>query len=243
MPTAVKDGTPPALKMQDSRQPIDSLPPVARNILRAAMRIIERDGFKALTYEAIGAESGEYKDSVRYYFGGKDGLIQAVFDATSHDETLRVRAEGCQHPPGSARIHSFITASRTLSASPGNMVMWELLPHVLRNDHLRQRVADLYELYRSHYLEVFGAGGDSGRQALVRHYATLAIAMLDGLAMQKAIDPERVDLDELFALWADIVGESADRRLADAAAGTGPDANDGDAAGGPPAATERPADA
>lgn len=231
--------TPPILKVEDYRQPIDSLPPVARDILQAAMRIIERDGFKALTYQAIGAESGGYKDSVRYYFGGKDGLIQAVFDATSHDESLRAYAEGCQHPPGSARIHSIIMASRTLPASPGNRVMWELLPHVLRNEHLRERVADLYELYRNHYREVFGAGDDPDRQALVRRYATLAIAVLDGLAMQKALDPERVELDELFALWADIAAESVDRRLAK---GTGPDANDVDAAGEPPIATAGAAD-
>jgi len=239
------DRTPPVLKMRGYRptDPIDSLPPIARNILRAAMRIIERDGFRALTYEAIGAESGEYKDSIRYYFGGKDGLIQAVFDATSHDESLRVYAEGRQHPPGSERIHSTIMASRSLPASPGNRVMWELLPHVLRNEHVRRRVADLYELYRSHYLEVFGADGDASQQALVRRYATLLLAVLDGLAMQKAIDPERVDLDELFALWADVVAESADRHLAEAAAGTGPHADGGDAAGDPLAATARAADA
>jgi AcrR family transcriptional regulator len=195
--------------------PIESLPPVARNILYAAMRIIERDGYGALTYEAVGTESGEYKDSIRYYFGGKEGLIQAVFDATWHDESLRAYAEGRRYPPGSARIRSTILASRTLPESPSNRVMWELLPHVLRNEHLRGRVAELYELYRGHYLEVFGADG-AGQQTLVRRYATLLLAMLDGLAMQKAIDPERVDLDELFELWADIIVESAKLRLAQA---------------------------
>jgi AcrR family transcriptional regulator len=221
----------PTMRGYRPSDPIDSLPPVAANILRAAMRIIERDGFKALTYEAIGAESGEYKDSIRYYFGGKEGLIQAVFDATSHDESLRIYAEGRQHPPGAARIRSTIMASRTLPESSGNRVMWELLPHVLRNEHLRHRVADLYELYRAHYLEVFEANGDPARQAVVRRYATLLLAVLDGLAMQKAIDPERVDLDELFDLWADVVADSADRHLAGKTSGGGADA--ADAAGGP----------
>jgi AcrR family transcriptional regulator len=206
--------------------PIDALAPVAANILRAAMRIIERDGYRALTYEAIGAESGEYKDSIRYYFGGKEGLIQAVFDATSHDESLRVYAEGRQHPPGPERIRSTVMASRTLPESSGTRVMWELLPHVLRNEHLRRRVADLYELYRGHYLEVFEAGGDPARQAVVRRYATLLLAVLDGLAMQKAIDPERVDLDELFDLWADVVADSAERHLAEAALVEGTNAAD-----------------
>lgn len=207
----------PEMRGYRPSDPIDSLAPVAANILRAAMRIIERDGYEALTYEAIGAESGEYKDSIRYYFGGKEGLIQAVFDATSHDESLRVYAEGRQHPPGAGRIRSTVMASRTLPESSGTRVMWELLPHVLRNEHLRRRVADLYELYRGHYLEVFEAGGDPARQAVVRRYATLLLAVLDGLAMQKAIDPERVDLDELFDLWADVVADSAGRHLAEAA--------------------------
>jgi AcrR family transcriptional regulator len=237
--------TPPVLTMRGYHpaDPIASLPPVARNILLAAIRIIERDGFKALTYEAIGAESGEYKDSIRYYFGGKDGLIQAVFDATSHDESLRAYAEGRRHPPGAERIHSTVAASRTLSASPGNRVMWELLPHVLRSEHVRQRIADLYEVYRGHYVEVFGPVAEGGQQELVRRYATLLIAVLDGLALQKALDPERVDLDGLFDLWADIVAESADRRLAGQAAGSGSGADGGEVMEDRQSATGRAAEA
>jgi len=243
------DRTPSVPKMRGYRlsdelsDPIDSMPPIARSILLAAMRIIERDGFKALTYEAIGAESGEYKDSIRYYFGGKEGLIQAVFDATSHDESLRAYAEGRRYPPGSARIRSTVMASRPLPESPGNRVMWELLPHLLRNEQRRRRVADLYELYCTHYLDVFGAGDDAGRQALVRNYAMLLVAVLDGLAIQKAIDPERVDLDELFALWSGVVAESADRRLAEASTGVGPDADVSDAVGESPDSTTHAVDA
>ena len=35
------------------------------------------------------------------------------------------------------------------------------------------------------------------------------LAMLDGLAIQKALDPDGVDLDRLFGLWADIVAGPA----------------------------------
>jgi AcrR family transcriptional regulator len=210
------------LKMRGYKpdNPIASLPPSARRILEASLRILERDGFAALTYEAIGAESGQYKDSIRYYFGGKAGLIQVLFDAAIHDTSLRVFAKGRQHPPGVGRVHATIMASRVLPEAPGNLVLWELLPPVLRDSSTRERVAQLYELYRSHYFAVFGVEGDLGRQALVRLYATLLIAALDGLAIQAALDPDSVDLDELFALWADIITESADRRLAAGALAT-----------------------
>ena len=222
------------LRMRGYRQedPIASLPPSARRILEAAMRILERDGFAALTYEAIGAESGQYKDSIRYYFGGKAGLIQVLFDAAIHDTSLQVFAKGRQHPPGAERVRATIVASRVLPEAPDNLVMWELLPPVLRHRSTRQRVAQLYELYRSHYFEVFGVEDDPRQRALVRQYATLLIAVLDGVAIQKALDPDCVELDELFALWADIISESADRRLADAASTTDSSAPPAGAVGG-----------
>ncbi len=209
VPAATNDDrTPPRLRVEEYRQPIDSLPPVARTSC----------GRRCASSSGTASRPSRTRPSAPSPAGTRtpSATTSAAKTGSSRRSSMRpltTRACGCtpraaQHPPGSARIRSTIMASRTLPESPGNRVMWELLPHVLRNEHLRERVADLYELYRNHYLEVFGAGGDPGRQALVRRYATLVIAVLDGLAMQKAIDPERVDLDELFALWADIAAES-----------------------------------
>ncbi len=121
--------------------------------------------------------------------------------------------------------------------------MWELLPHVLRNEHLRERVAQISTsctaTTTSRCSGLAAIPASKHWCAVTRHWL---IALLDGLAMQKAVDPERVGLDELFALWADIAAEWIDRRLVEATGGTGLDANDGDAVGNQPVASAGAAD-
>jgi len=201
--------------------PLAELPATARRILEAARRILERDGFGGLTYEAIAAESREYKDSVRYHFGGKAGLVAAVVDSSVHDASLAIFAEARGLDDPRQRVAAVIGASRELPADDDAWLMWELLPHVTRHSDLRARVADLYEWYREHYLELFSGGADESGPAgslpagsvpadLARSYASILLAVLDGLAMQKALDPDGVDLDAVFDLWKQMVTASMD---------------------------------
>ena len=111
------------------------------------------------------------------------------------------------------RIEAIIDASRALPRDEGAWITWELLPHILRQDDLRTRVADLYAWYRQHYLDVFEIADDRAGRALAMSYASIFIAVIDGLAMQKALDPEGVDLDAIFDLWRLVVRASLDELL------------------------------
>jgi AcrR family transcriptional regulator len=188
--------------------PIADLPPKAQAIIRAAQRILERDGFARLSFETIAAEAGVYTSAIRYYFGSKDGLIEALVDATTHDASLQVyeRTRGEQDPV--SRVRTAVSESRQLPLSETYQTMWEVLPHILRSKDLRKRVAGLYELYRTHHEEVFEAGDDEESRATARHYGSLFLAVLDGIAIQKSLDPEGVDVDAIFDLWARVLSES-----------------------------------
>jgi len=184
---------------------LTELPATALRILGASRRILERDGFAGLTYEAIATESGEYKDSVRYHFGGKAGLIAALVDSSVHDASLGIYAEARDEPDPRRRLPAVIDASRELTKGDDTWATWELLPHVLRDDGLRPRVAELYESYREHYVEVLDAGDDRERAVRARDYACIVLAVLDGLALQKALDPGGVALERVFDLWLAVV--------------------------------------
>ncbi len=192
--------------------PLAELPATARAILEAARRILERDGYAGLTYEALSAESGEYKDSVRYHFGGKAGLIAAVVDSSVHDVSLEIYASARELESPEDRLGAVIAASRDLPTAEGAWTLWELLPQVLRQEELRTRLAELYDWYREHYLELF-AVDDPRRTAIARDFATILLAVLDGLAMQKALDPDGVDLDSVFRLWRRIVTSSLEAAM------------------------------
>ena len=61
--------------------PKGALPKPAQKILRAAERLLDRKGLKALTLDAIAEASGQPRSSVSYYFSGKQGLVEALFAA------------------------------------------------------------------------------------------------------------------------------------------------------------------
>ena len=215
---AGRETTPAAGRGFAPGRPLADLPATARRILEAARRILTRDGFAGLTYEAIAAESGAYKDSIRYHFGGKAGLVAAVVDSSVHDASIDIFNVAAEAPALHDRIAVVVDASRELPQSDGAWSTWELLPHILRDDGLRVRMAELYEWYRQHYVEVFDAAGDPARVALATRYASILLAVIDGLAMQKALDPAGVDLDAVFDLWRQIVAASLDQLLPEAKA-------------------------
>jgi len=195
--------------------PITSLPPKAQEIIHAARRIIQRDGFDKLSFEAIAAEAGVYTSAIRYYFGSKSGLVEALVDVSTHDASLRVYERSRSESSRQMRVRRAVLESADLTRPGVYRTTWEMLPHILRSKPLRSRVARLYDLHRRHYDEVFaGAGGELSPE-VVRSYASLLIAVLDGIAMQKALDPDGVDAEAIFALWADILtGSLAGREAA-----------------------------
>jgi AcrR family transcriptional regulator len=187
--------------------PIGDLPPKAQAIIRAAQRILKRDGFDKLSFEAIAAEAGVYTSAIRYYFGSKDGLIEALVDATTHDSSLEVFARSRGESDPDQKVRTAVLESSRLPLSDAYQTMWEMLPHILRSKRLRTRVAGLYDLYREHHEEVLQGGDDPVRRELVRLYASLFLAVLDGIAIQRALDPD-VDVEAIFGLWATVLSDS-----------------------------------
>jgi AcrR family transcriptional regulator len=188
--------------------PITDLPPKAQEIIRAAQRILTRDGFDKLSFEAIAAEAGVYTSAIRYYFGSKSRLVEALVDVTTHDASLRVYERSRSEPNTAMRVRTAVLESAGLTQPEVYQTTWEMLPHILRSKQLKGRVAKLYDLHRRHYDEVFAGAGGALSPETVRSYASLLIAVLDGIAIQKALDPEGVDIEAIFALWAKILSDS-----------------------------------
>lgn len=181
--------------------PTARLSPTARRLVAAARRLLARGGYEALTVEAVAAEAGAYRDSVRYYFGSKAGFIAAVVDSLSHDQSLNAVAEIRGAERGEQRVHGLVAGDRRLVDDRAAFRdFFAILPHVVLDDELRARVAELYDWYRDLYVEGMEDSTSAGGERL-RRLASLMIAMTDGLAVQKLLDPGGADLEPLFELW------------------------------------------
>jgi len=175
--------------------PLSSLPETARNLLIAAKRIIAEEGFEALTLKSVSERAGENKAMVSYYFDNKAGLVAAVLDSVIHDEYL-ASLDRMKDVTPEERIPRLVEEMRRMAASADDFtVFYELLPHVLRDDVLRRRMVMLIRWYWKMKLEWLGirdgAGGLADPDLL--GIAQLLSAVIDGLAIQAAVDPD-VDL-------------------------------------------------
>lgn len=172
--------------------PLSSLPETARNLLIAAKRIVAEEGFEALTLKTVSERAGENKAMVSYYFGNKAGLVAAVLDSVIHDEYLDSLDRMKDVGPGE-RISRLTEEMRHMAAwAEDFQVYYELLPNVLRDDALRRRLAMLFRWYWTKKLEWLGfedgAAGLADPDLL--GLAQLLSAIIDGLAIQVAVDPE-----------------------------------------------------
>ncbi len=193
------EGMPSSLDIAD---PVDLLPPVAREILGAARRLLAEGGYEALTLSAIAEAAGEPKASIGYYFGSKDGLLVAVVDVLTHEANRALLAETEGLPMGHRRLHALIDGEVRIAGDlEAYRSFFAILPYALRDDRLRGRVAELYRGYRETVLRCVVAAGEEGLRRGLLPFAMLMIAIVDGLAIQHGLDSEGVEVRAAVELW------------------------------------------
>ena len=177
----------------------------ADRLVAAARTVLARGGPQALTVQSVAEEAGTYPDAVRYHFGGKAGLISAVVEALSNDQGFRLIARAAGTAPRDEVVHRLIEADHDLLRDDDSYRdFYALLSRIVLDDELRERVAVLYEGFRSTYGGVVGSEGGFSADEL-HALETLMIAVGDGLAVQKLLDPDAVRLDVVLPFWEDIL--------------------------------------
>ena len=186
--------------------PLSALPETAQRLLVAAKGIVAAQGFGALTLNSVSAASGENKAMISYYFGNKAGLVAAVLDSVIHDEYIASQDRMKDVRPQD-RCQKLIDEMRRMDAASEEFrVFFELLPHVLRDETLRRRIALLYQWYWSLKLEWLGLPGGAGApdDPDLLGLTQLLSAVIDGLAVQLAIDPE-LDLANPYRVFQEML--------------------------------------
>ena len=112
-------------------------------ILRAAVRVLARDGFPALTARNIAREAGTNLALMNYHFGSKERFLLALFDVLDDERIARQRA--------------MYEAPADLAAGYVR-VLQELTAYGYSNTRVRRRVRERMRDWRDLLTEV-AAGG------------------------------------------------------------------------------------
>jgi AcrR family transcriptional regulator len=194
--------------------------PTARRLLAAARDLLLRKGFGALTLEAVALEAGEDRATITRHFGGKAGLIHALFDYLGEDIYEGLVARSQEFPEPDQQRHALTRSLGELASDPQlTLGMIELVGHSLRDTVLRERFAALYEYYRETVREQLGMNErlavtpDAEDRQDIQALSAIVLAVIDGMSSQLGFDPHAVDRDRVFALLDLFVFAVLDGRL------------------------------
>ncbi|HWY87040.1 MAG TPA: TetR family transcriptional regulator C-terminal domain-containing protein, partial [Gemmataceae bacterium] len=149
-----------------------------------------------------------------YYFPTKEEILLAVFDHLL--QLLHQRAHGClaaevpQEPGWERFLHFFrLLMLQPPDAPEFHSLQYTFLSQIGHREDFRLRLAKLYEEWRSHgteHLERDLAERPAVRPVSPRALDTLVQAILHGLAMQSAVDPQAIgDAGEMAHLCLDML--------------------------------------
>ncbi len=185
--------------------PMPDLSPTAKRILEAAKRVLCRDGFRALTFETIAREAGENPALIRYHFGSKAGLLNALVDSVLYLESVELIERLTDVPPGGERQELLMRLHEAYAKNRDSYRMfYELIPHILRDEELQPHLRDLFEWYRRLDEWALNESGERGPATHIAPMALLTVAIADGVALQMLADPE-LDVGPAFDLWRRLV--------------------------------------
>jgi AcrR family transcriptional regulator len=180
-------------------------------ITDAAVAIIADQGIQHLSLSEIETRAGMSRGQLTYYFKTKEDILLAVFDRLLQQMRERALAgdgsgKKCpMHGTGWERLEPFLSFFLlTPPAAPEfHALQYTFLSQIGHREDFRQRLASLYEEWRSHMAKDLDADlkqRSHGPAVSPRTFASLIQSILHGLAMQRAADPGAYDRQEMHDL-------------------------------------------
>jgi AcrR family transcriptional regulator len=184
-------------------------------IVEAAVAIIAEQGLQNLSLSEIENKAGMSRGQLTYYFPTKEDILLAVFDRLvllMYERIGKPAGQECDQDSGWEWVQHLLT--KLLTEPPVNpdfgCLQYTFLSQISHREDFRQRLATLYETWRSnmaHGLSMDMARRPAVRRVSARALATLVQAILHGLAMQRAADPNAFDREEMLELCLDVLSD------------------------------------
>jgi AcrR family transcriptional regulator len=185
-------------------------------IVEAAVAVITEQGLQNLSLSEIEKKAGMSRGQLTYYFRTKEEILLAVFDYLVMQIHLRIGTpdgKPCHHEDVQsawAWIQHLLTAFLTQPpVSPEfACLQYTFLSQIAHRKDFRERLAGLYEMWRSSMaagMEEDHKHGRNLRRVPPRVMASLVQAILHGLGMQLAADPNAFDRQEMLNLCLDLL--------------------------------------
>jgi AcrR family transcriptional regulator len=180
-----------------------------RALLASADRAFSRDGFHAVSVDAIAEDAGYSKGAVYARFGGKDDMFLAVLEARFDRRMALSGLDTAEGGRRQERMEALARAHRrVISEDPAWTVAWvEFAAHATRDRDLSRRLRALNTSLRERAERRLSQLGFVD-EADASYAATVALVYGSGVSIERMLDPDGPPEEHLAriarALAADI---------------------------------------
>jgi AcrR family transcriptional regulator len=173
-----------------------------RGLLDVAERRFFDDGYHGTTLDEIAEDAGYTKGAVYSAYQSKAGLFLALLDEIIDRrlEELRVLLE--PHPTGEGKLAALARAPIEERYARFSLLAIEFLVHAARDPTMLADFGERYERLRR------GLAGLGPRDGALdpQHWALVTLALSNGLALERLVDPEAVPGDLMATVQAQLTG-------------------------------------
>jgi AcrR family transcriptional regulator len=169
-------------------------------LLAAGTEVFAAQGFHDATVEDIAEQAGYTRGAFYAHFDEKADLLLVLLEERSHADLARLRERIETDPAdyGLAALAGWF--EQTFTASPLDVAVAEFIPRAVRNDSHRARIRERMHGVRDQVAMIVAAecaraGFDLPIPA--ERFATMIIALVDGLGGMYRVDPDAAPVDLL----------------------------------------------
>lgn len=165
-------------------------------ILRKTAALLGANEPETVTLDRVSELASIAKSSILWHFGSKEQLFLAVVDQVFSELIGSLHADVPADADRRTRLSSmFDRYARFLVENPHiNTALFNLMFDRTLGPQVRDRIRDMYRLFRQAIVAQASAGGIPASDDL----AAAAVALVDGVFVQWLLDPERVEPRAVF---------------------------------------------
>lgn len=170
-------------------------------IVRATVDCITKHGYHNFSMQDVARTAGVSKGIIHYYFLNKDDLMMSVLDRVAGDIERILAEETANITDPVQKLKIFVTVcfdivKNTKEYYQVNMDFWT---QINQKKEVRQVISRHYAKFRESCSRVIEEGINLGvfRNVDPNLYASIVIAVIDGLSLQWLFDETVYDYDEV----------------------------------------------
>jgi AcrR family transcriptional regulator len=170
-------------------------------IVKATVECITKHGYHNFSMQDVAKTAGVSKGIIHYYFLNKDDLMMSVLDKVAGDIERVLGEEMSTVTDPARRMEIFIEVcfdivKNTKEYYQVNMDFWT---QINQKQEIRKVIANHYSKFREAAARVITDGINKGafRKVDANAYASLVIAMIDGVSLQWLFDDKVFDYAQM----------------------------------------------